>query len=487
MSSTNNTTPLVGGISAQTNKSIRGLATTSNSVQGEVAPVKPVEGRVNVKTLKEGNPNAVLYVEQELTDEQIRQARSNIRVIGEDVSGTTQTPYSIDQQTLEIVLKEPVVALDGAEILNCYGGDRENTGIPNIDRNRAIGFMSLASGYATQALGNYSQSRGWWTIADGQCSIAEGLLSRTEGHFCHAEGTRTRAVQNNSHSEGDMTQATARQCHSEGASTVSSANCSHAEGYMSTSSGIASHSEGWGTIAGGQCQTAMGKYNIRDTKNYLIVGKGSSDTGRSNALTLDKSGNLWVAGTVTSTGADYAELFEWVDGNPNNEDRIGMVVALEGEKIRFANEDDDILGVVTGTAGVLGDNALYEWKDKYVTDDYGRIVYDDPVEEFVEYTEYIDPEKPETWVTMKESTGFHVYPKVNPDYDPEQEYISRESRKEWDAVGLLGKIYVNDDGSCTVGRYAKVGANGIVKASAEKTNMRVMKRVSPSIIQVLLK
>lgn len=491
-----------------------GKMISSTNLTGNVSSTGSISGKVIGGG--GGSKEAVLYVEQELTDEEKAQARKNIGVadinmeseflnhnndedshsdireelskcIGEDVSGTVQTPYTIDQQSLEIVLQEPVTALDGAEILNCYSGDRENTGIPDIDRNIAIGFMSLAAGYATQARGNYSQSRGWWTIADGQCSVAEGLLSRTEGHFCHAEGTRTRAVQNNSHSEGDMTQATARQCHSEGASTVSSANCSHAEGYMSTSSGIASHSEGWGTVAAGQAQTAMGKYNIRDTKNYLIIGKGTGDSARSNALTVDKSGNLWAAGKLTSSGADYAELFEWIDGNPNNEDRIGMVVTLEGEKIRFANKDDDILGVVTGTAGVLGDNALYEWKDKYVTDDYGRIVYDDPVEEFVEYTDYVDPEKPETWTTAKESAGFHAYPKVNPNYDPNKEYISRENRKEWDAIGLLGKLYVNDDGSCIVGGYAVVDKNGIVMLSAERTNMCVMKRVSETVVQVLLK
>lgn len=407
--------------------------------------------------------------------------------IGENVAGTWQTPYSIDQQSLEIVLKEPVQALDGAEILNCYDGDREETGTPNMDRNIATGFMSLASGYATQAIGDYSQSRGWWTIADGQCSIAEGLLSRTEGHFCHAEGTRTRAVQNNSHSEGDMTQATARQCHSEGASTISSANCSHAEGYVSVSSGIASHAEGYGTIAAGQGQTAMGKYNISDKSNRVIVGIGSSDSKRSNGFTISSTGNGWFAGTVASTGADYAELFEWLDGNPNNEDRVGMVVTLEGDKIRFANADDDILGIVSGTAMVLGDNYAYEWKDKYVTDDYGRIVYDEPVEEFIEYSDFTDPTDPSTIYTKKESTGFHTYPKMNPNYDPNVEYIPREERKEWSAIGLLGKLYVNDDGTCTVGGYAKVSANGIVTVSETRTNMRVMKRITDNIIFVMMK
>lgn len=476
---------LTGEVKPSNTNSLDGELTNRLEVTGTPATKFGLSG--NLTLGKAGSKEAVLYVEQDLTDDQITQVKKNVRIIGEDVSGTVQVPYTIDQQSLEIVLQEPVVALDGAEILNCYSGDREETGIPDMDRNRAIGFMSQASGYATQALGNYSQSRGWWTIADGQCSIAEGLLSRTEGHFCHAEGTRTIAVQNNSHSEGDMTQATARQCHSEGASTKSTANCSHAEGYMSTSSGIASHAEGWGTIAAGQAQTAMGKYNIKDTSNRLIVGIGTGDTARKNGFTVSSKGAGWFASTVTSTGADYAEYFEWEDGNPVGEDRIGLVVTLNGDKIRLANDDDYILGIVSGTAMVVGDNYQYEWKHKYMVDDYGRIVYDKPIEDFVEYTDYIDPTDPKTWVTKHESAGFHASPKINPNYNPDEEYISREDRNEWDTIGMLGKLHVRDDGSCVVNGYAKVSHMGIVTASDDKTDMRVMKRITDNIILVLMK
>jgi hypothetical protein len=202
---------------------------------------------------------------------------------------------------------------------------------------------------------------------------------------------------------------------------------------------------------------------------------------------VSSKGAGWFASTVTSTGADYAEYFEWADGNPDAEDRIGMVVTLEGEKIRPAAAGDDVLGIITGTALVLGDNAAYEWKDKYITDDYGRIVYDDPVEEFVEYTEYVDPDDASTWKNVREFTGFHVYPKMNPNYDPSQEYIGRETRKEWSAVGLLGKLHANDDGTCVVGGYAVVGEDGILTSSAERTNMRIMKRISDHIILVMTK
>ena len=389
--------------------------------------------------------------------------------VGRDVSGKVQTPYDPNEAgNFEYIYEDPVEALPGAEIFNDY------------DNNIATGYMSQASGYQTQAIGNYSKTEGWWTRADGQCAVASGLLSRASGHFTHAEGTRTLASINNAHSEGDMTKATGRQSHSEGQSTVSSGFCSHSEGSATTSSGYYSHAEGWGTTAKGKNQTAMGKYNIADTSSLLIVGKGSA-SNLSNAFTVSSSGTGWFAGSVTSLGADYAEFFEWEDGNPDGEDRVGMAVTLVGDKIRIANAQDDILGFITGTAMVLGDNAEFEWKYKYQMDDYGRILYEDPVEEFAEYMDY------ERGVIVRESIGLCVHPKLSPEYNPDEEYISREKRNEWDPVGIIGKLRVRDDGSCRAGMYAQVADGGILTHSEARTNMRVMRRISDHVVLMMMK
>ena len=77
--------------------------------------------------------------------------------------------------------------------------------------------------------------------------------------------------------------------------------------------------------------------------------------------------------------------------------------------------------------------------------------------------------------------------KLNPNYNPEEPYMPRTERKEWAKVGLLGKIYARDDGSCEVGHYATAGLNGVLTYSADRTNMRVMKRVSENVILVFLK
>ena len=74
-----------------------------------------------------------------------------------------------------------------------------------------------------------------------------------------------------------------------------------AEGISTVASGRGSHAEGEGTSAMSELQHVEGKYNIEDhvTTYAHIVGNGTSDEMRSNAHTLDWSGNAWYAGKVS--------------------------------------------------------------------------------------------------------------------------------------------------------------------------------------------
>lgn len=230
-------------------------------------------------------------------------------------------------------------------------------------------------------------------------------------------------------------------------------------------------------------QFVIGRNNIADVSgdeyNYtysFIIGNGANrmdDNARSNALTVDLTGNLAIAGTMSSAGADYAEFFEWKDGNPEAEDRVGYIVSLDGDKLILANEGDYILGVVSGTATVLGDNPEWNWAKRWVTDDFGRIQYEDKV-----IHHEAENGRPAWDETIKA-------PIVNPDYNPEQEYTKRADRPEWSAVGMMGKLYVRDDGTCQVNGFAKP-INGVATASTSGT-MRVIERVSDNVIRVVIK
>lgn len=106
-----------------------------------------------------------------------------------------------------------------------------------------------------------------------------------------------------SHAEGNYTTASGDYSHAEGNHTIASGINSHAEGAVTIASGIDSHAEGSGTIASSMCQHVQGKSNIEDRAGVYahIVGNGASNTNRSNAHTLDWSGNAWFAGTVEGT------------------------------------------------------------------------------------------------------------------------------------------------------------------------------------------
>ncbi|MBR3209197.1 MAG: hypothetical protein IKN65_00120 [Clostridia bacterium] len=150
------------------------------------------------------------------------------------------------------------------------------------------------------ASGNYSHAEGQDTEASGNYSHAEGLYTEASSSTSHAEGSSSGASAYASHAEGSTTLASGVNSHSEGCNTIASNEEAHAEGYGTTASGKHTHSEGYRTKASSDNQHAQGKYNIEDinTTYAHIVGNGTADNARSNAHTLDWSGNAWFEGDV---------------------------------------------------------------------------------------------------------------------------------------------------------------------------------------------
>lgn len=70
--------------------------------------------------------------------------------------------------------------------------------------------------------------------------------------------------------------------------------------------GRSAHAEGLNNYASSENQHVQGRYNVEDAagKYAHIVGNGSSDSTRSNAHTLDWSGNAWFRGDVKATDSN---------------------------------------------------------------------------------------------------------------------------------------------------------------------------------------
>lgn len=245
--------------------------------------------------------------------------------------------------------------------------------------------------------------------------------------------------------------------------------CNACIGGSNVASGKYSTAFGYGTVANERNLTAVGLFNlpasdhepnVRD--NLFVVGNGTSPlrAERSNALRVNASGSTYGAAAFNSTGADYAEYFEWADGNSEQEDRVGYFVTTDGNKIRKANSDDAyILGVVSGAPAIIGNSYNDQWAKKYIIDDFGRIEY------------------------MKENGG--LLPKLNPNFDADKQFIKRENRAEWATVGMIGVLPVRDDGTCEINGYCKVANSGI--ATKATSGYRVIERVSENVVKIVFR
>ena len=79
-------------------------------------------------------------------------------------------------------------------------------------------------------------------------------------------------------------------------------------------------------------------------------------------------------GTFAVGMADYAEYFEWNDGNLSNEKRYGYAVSLVGDKIEISNSN--IIGIVSPNPGVVADTQSFNWKNTFLLDEFGRKIID---------------------------------------------------------------------------------------------------------------
>ena len=362
------------------------------------------------------------------------------------------------------------------------------------DYNYANGVDSHAEGYGTRAEGYASHTEGSATIGLGKCSHAEGDASHAEGDASHAEGSGSIGVGQASHAEGYETTASGDCSHAEGSGTIAYGLASHAGGYNSQANGENSFVHGYnctvhtsgenahtigidnyisdsGCIALGrgltsyrQYCTYLGQYNKLlpgDWNDVIaVVGDGTDSSNQRNIVVI-QSGNepsVHCRGAFKNDATwinDFGEYFEWADGNPNNEDRVGYMVQLNDEKIELAQSYEKCIGVVSATAGFIGGACSFDWHGIYLRDEFGRYILDE-----------------------------NGNPMVNPEYDESKEYLPRSKRPEWSIIGILGQVITRQDGTLISGGFASC-INGI--ATAADSGYSVLKVLNDKTALLLIK
>ena len=219
---------------------------------------------------------------------------------GENLANRTCINPTMIGATEETAGKEGMVPAAGIEDKNKFlKGDGTWSESPQELRN-------LVDGSATGSIRGINTSEEDSSYTMGKNAFSEGISTKASGNNSHAEGYNTTASGVDSHAEGSSTTASGLCSHAEGDYTTASEWCSHAEGNHTTASGYYSHAQNSNTIANTLSQTALGQYNIADTqgtantrgKYAIILGNGTS-SARSNAATIDWSGNQWLAGKLT--------------------------------------------------------------------------------------------------------------------------------------------------------------------------------------------
>lgn len=118
---------------------------------------------------------------------------------------------------------------------------------------------------------------------------------------------------NYSVAEGNANVASGFASHASGNGSEASGRCAHANG-ASLASGDYAHSQNLGTVADQEAQTAVGKFNTKNnTGNLFVVGNGSNVLVRSDAFTVDTSGNVMCAGALTAGNIDAGLTSATVD------------------------------------------------------------------------------------------------------------------------------------------------------------------------------
>tara|TARA_R110000824_G_scaffold66833_1_gene173198 strand:- start:56 stop:1840 length:1785 start_codon:yes stop_codon:yes gene_type:complete len=178
---------------------------------------------------------------------------------------------------------------------------------------------------------------------------------------------------------------------------------------------MANNTLNFNQITTGASHVKIQNFNTTASDKYFLQCFNDSDnSGGNEVFRIDLAGTVKNAAGLYTTLADYADMFEWADGNPDGEDRIGFSVVLDEGFCRKATGSDpaeDIIGIVSGTACMVGNAAWNEWEGRNAKDEFGR---------------------------TKDG-------ETNPAYDESMEYVPRQERSEWATVGLVGRIHIRKE------------------------------------------
>ena len=235
------------------------------------------------------------------------------------------------------------------------GRDHDVSGIgaTAIGRNNLVtGDGATAIGRDNEAAGEGSSALGFSTNATGYAAISMGLSTTASGDYSFAGGSLTTASGFNTVALGLNTQATGNYATSMGASTEAQGAFSFAMGDGSIAAGSASMAMGVSTQSS-YASLALGRYNddtgsssVWNAADYVFtIGDGTSASNRSNAMYVQKNGDVWIQGNLSQFSDE--RLKKHIDPI---EGALESITQLNGVRYDWKNQEqmgtDRQLGVI---------------------------------------------------------------------------------------------------------------------------------------------
>jgi hypothetical protein len=197
----------------------------------------------------------------------------------------------------------------------------------------ASGNSSLATGYITKASGFSSTSTGHYTEASGYFSFAGGSESKSLGLYSIAIGNKNIALGSNSVAFGSSTKANADHATAIGLSSVANAMNSFVIGRYND------------TIAGSNLNSWV------PSDPLFLIGNGTSNTNRKNAMTMLKNGN-----TGFGTNAPAGLMHLKYNSNPGIPNLMLEESGNDYARITFKNANPGFWDVSAYTHQIFGEN-----------------------------------------------------------------------------------------------------------------------------------
>ena len=325
---------------------------------------------------------------------------------------------------------------DGSTVLNIGRGQQLSTNTKS-PRSVGKGSMHVKAGYPSEAI----------IPTNGKGSTV-GLIVEGEGDdentFVFKAGSRMNRQGTNIHSDGSFTIANMNKVNDATLGLYHRFQDKHALSVSAPTKNLEDasllHLETGSAIGG--------KYNLISASSE--VGEDSSAT---ETFRVDSHGSVHTDKSFYSNYTGYAELFQWEDNNPRDEDRTGFTVTLTPQgKLRVADEGDDVIGVVVKNSAIVGNSMWNVWKDKYKADAFStKVKKDYTITEWLEnettllksfYTAGLveDFALPDNAVEYQtDMFGNDLERQVlNVPHFQNEEYVSRLSRQEYAQVLLVG-------------------------------------------------